>query len=933
MGDTTPIRKLRGVLVSRTTARMGLALLMALVLVVSMTTPAAALYDPDEHGDVTPAENPAFPQQCGADVMLVLDSSGSLSQQNLTNIKTAANNTVDTLESSDAISGVGVISFRQPPTADGSEGANTRAPITRLDSSNDVQSVKGAIGNISLQQGEGLTNWEAALLEASKSENDGDGDVANENLNKPADIVILVSDTVPNAYGYPGQVSLNDGSTSFNESTEAATFAANIVNDEGTRVVGVGIPNGTGDEPREEPLRAITNGSDSVAGTPSPQANDYYSLDSSTKLNGTLTQIAEQFDCGVTVEKTNDANRDETFTDDETAPEPGANVTYQVEVTNTGSIDLSIDDYYDDKYGRPVEQSFVGETLEAGSSMVITFEGEAPPENGVKNNTFNVTLSDAGGVELTDRDNTTVRSPDLTPSISVEKLNDANDDGTFTDDETTKMPGDNVTYRVNVTNDGPNNVTIDSFSDDVYTDLTDGDLSGGLVGTTLAPNESVVVTFNGSSPSAENESKPNTFNVTASDGDGDIATAEDQTTVRSPDLIPSISVTKAVDADGNGTFADTETANQPGETVTYRVTVTNDGPNTVNITAYDDTVYDDLSLSLVGTTLAPGESVVVTFNGSSPATEETAKTNEFTVEAIDENDDPATANDTTTVRSPDLTPSIMVTKAVDADGDGAFADTEEADDVGDHVTYRVNVTNDGPNDVTIDSFSDDVYTGLTDGDLNESLLETTLAPDESIVVTFEGSAPSEGDSEKTNTFTVTALDNDDDEASDSDTATVVSPPEENICPRTPGFWQTHNGEYAKGNNPDLTTENLPIYLGNQSGEKSINVSNATTANAVFKAKLTKDSKKSNGITKLYIHLLAAKLNEKAGPGAAIPGKVETTMTEADAFLADYDESDWDSLNKSQQRQVLEWKDTLDSFNNGEYTDESNCIKDWWKEDE
>jgi len=1387
---------------------------MALVLVLSMSVPAVALYDPGEDGDVSPDANPAFPQQCGADVMLVLDDSASLSSQNLTDMKTAANNTVETLRSSDAVSGVGVISFSQPITASGSEGADTEVPITRLDSSSDAQTVKNGIGGISLAGSESATNWEAALLEASQSENDGDGDVPNENLNKPADIVIIISDTNPNFYGYPGQTSNDNSSTSFNEPREAATFAANVLKNESTRVIGVGIPNATGSPPSVTALEALTNGSNSVTGAADPQANDYYSLDSSGELNATLTDIATQFECGVSVEKLNNANGDESFTDDENATAPGANVTYQVEVTNTGSIDLSLDSYFDDKYGTPtLNDSFVNETLAAGSSTVVTFEGEAPPEGEVKVNTFNVTASDADGVQLTAEDDTTVRSPDLQPSIAVEKLNDANGNGTFTDEETTDQPGeavtykinvtndgpntvnitdytddvygsptvspglvgttlapgesvnvtfegnaselegdsktnrftvtasdndsdtatandtttvlapdfepsitvtksvdanngdefadsetanntgDTVTYRVNVTNDGPNSVTIDSFSDDTYM-LSDSDLnqtlvnetlepgetrlvsfegtapetenasktntfsvtatdengdpandsdtatvdapdftplitveklndangnetftddettaqpgddvtyrvnvtndgpnavnisdysddvygsptvSPDLVGVTLAPGESITVTFNGSSPSSENASKTNTFSVTATDENGDEASDSDTTTVRSPDLQPaitveklndangnetftdeetvdqldetvtyqitvtndgpntvtidsfsddtytlsdsdlspslvgtmlapgesvnvtfegsapsegdsktnrftvtasdndsdtatdddtttvlapdfepSITVTKSVDADDDGEFADSETANATGDPVTYRITVTNDGPNAVNVTDYDDTVYDGLSLALVGETLAPGESVnvtfqgsapemenasktntfsvtatdengdeasdsdtatvdtpdfqpsvtveklndangdetfsddetteqpgddvtyqvtvtndgpnavnitdytddvygsptvspdlvdvtlapgesiTVTFNGSSPSAEETAKQNTFNVTATDDNGDVASAEDETIVRSPDLTPSLAVTKSVDADGDDEFADSEEADDTGDAVTYRVTVTNDGSNTVTVDSFSDDTYT-LSDSDLSPSLVGTTLAPGESVNVTFDGSAPSAGDSSKTNTFNVTATDDDGDSASAEDTATVTTPPEERICPRTPGFWDAHNGDYAKGNNEDLTSGPLPVSLGEDGGEKTVVVDEDDVANDVFKAKLEPGvSKKSNGITKLYIHLLAAKLNEQAGPGAEVPDNVSTTIDEADAFLADHNESDWEDLSESEQKQVLEWKDTLDSFNNGEYTDESNCIKDWWKDDE
>ena len=1023
--------------------------LAAIVFLGMAVLPAAGLYSPGSDGDVDPAPNPGFPQECGVDVLLVLDTSASLSAGNLTDVKNAANSTVDSLSGTDAISSVGVISFYQPiSTAD---AANTEQAMTDVSTPSGVQAVKAAIGSLTLPDAETLTNWEAALLEASQSENDGDGDVPDENLNKPADIVIIVSDGRPNTYGYDDDAFpiFNNASTAFNEPLEAATMAANVVKGEGTKIIGVGFPDALGSTPPAAAFEAITNGSGSVAGSGDVQANDYYLVDDSSELEGVLTGIADQIACGLTVEKLNDANNDSTFSDDETATFPGDAVTYQVEVENTGSIDLTIDSYLDDVYGTPVvTPALVGQTLPAGDSIVVTFTGEAPPENGVKVNTFNVTASDDDGFTLSDEDDTTVRSPDLTPSIVVEKVNDANNDSTFSDDETSALPGDAVTYQVTITNDGPNNVTIDSYSDDIYgtpslnTSLVgtvlapgesvtvtfqgwtpttedtakvntfnvsgsddDGDLTSdedettvrspdltpsivvekvndanndstfsddetsaspgdsvvyqvtvtndgpnnvtidsysddvygmptlntSLVGVTLAPGESITVTFQGSTPTTEDTAKVNTFNVTAVDDDEDFVSDEDDTTVRSPDLTPSIVVEKVNDANNDSAFTDDETSAMPGDAVTYRVTVTNDGPNNVTIDSYSDDIYGSptLNTTLIGTVLAPGESVTVTFQGSTPATEDTAKINTFNVTAVDDDEDLASDEDDTTVRSPDLTPSIAVDKLVDADGDGMFADTEEANTTNDAVTYRVTVTNDGPNNVTIDSYSDDIYGMPT---LNTTLIGVELAPGDSIVVTFVGNASAEYDTAKTNVFTVNASDDDGDTATDNDDATVhTPPPPETRCARTPGFWMNHNGDYAvnwKGEPLDLTTSLMPITLGDGGGN-SVLVDTDDVANAIFTASLTEDSHKSNGITKLYIHLLAAKFN--LANGAIDPAEIEMVVDRADEILTSYDESDWDDIKKHDKdlaKEILDLKDMLDAYNNGAYDDE-NCIEDWW----
>jgi hypothetical protein len=72
-------------------------------------------------------------------------------------------------------------------------------------------------------------------------------------------------------------------------------------------------------------------------------------------------------------------------------------------------------------------------------------------------------------------------------------------------------------------------------------------------------------------------------------------------------------------------------------------------------------------------------------------------------------------------------------------------------------------------------------------------------------------------------------------------------------------------------------------------------------------------KQSNGITKLYAQLLAAKLNIRNGVD---PGAVSSIIAEIDSFLAVHDYRDWSSLSDSQKDSVLNWMNTLDDYNNG-----------------
>jgi hypothetical protein len=142
-------------------------------------------------------------------------------------------------------------------------------------------------------------------------------------------------------------------------------------------------------------------------------------------------------------------------------------------------------------------------------------------------------------------------------------------------------------------------------------------------------------------------------------------------------------------------------------------------------------------------------------------------------------------------------------------------------------------------------------------------------------------------------------------ASASVKVTVVCKPPETGCTRTPGYWKTHAGF---GPQADAVTPLLPISLGTAGGAKTVVVTTAAQAVAILK----KDDS-SNGIEKLYAHLLAAKLNLASGASGS---SIASTIAAADAFLATHNAADWASLSGAQQAMVLGWKDALDAYNNG-----------------
>lgn len=129
------------------------------------------------------------------------------------------------------------------------------------------------------------------------------------------------------------------------------------------------------------------------------------------------------------------------------------------------------------------------------------------------------------------------------------------------------------------------------------------------------------------------------------------------------------------------------------------------------------------------------------------------------------------------------------------------------------------------------------------------------------------------------------------------------------CTYGKGFWKNHTG---LGPQPDLVTDLLPIWLGDEDDSSSMEVTTAEMAYDILQQHEYGDP--SNGITRLYAHLLAAKLNIANG---ADDEDIAATITDADDFLGDYSWEHWGDLGPDQRQMVNGWKDMLESYNEGE----------------
>jgi uncharacterized repeat protein (TIGR01451 family) len=197
----------------------------------------------------------------------------------------------------------------------------------------------------------------------------------------------------------------------------------------------------------------------------------------------------------------------------------GGAVTYTVTVSNSGTGSASsvvITDDLNDAFTSVAASSTIGTcsvaagnvvtcnvgTLNAGQSATITITANAPTGT-CPTITNQATGTHSGGtIPASGTVTTTVTGcagPGPTPEISVriQKTNDANEDGIFTNNEEAKTEGRDVDFHLVITNTSDETVEIvtltDAFGQTVL-DLLDAECSA-LAGMQLDPGESVTCTF------------------------------------------------------------------------------------------------------------------------------------------------------------------------------------------------------------------------------------------------------------------------------------------------------------------------------------------------------------------------------------------------------------------------------------------------------
>ncbi len=428
--------------------------------------------------------------------------------------------------------------------------------------------------------------------------------------------------------------------------------------------------------------------------------------------------------------------------------EPGGDVTFSVQIQNTGDENVTLDSLVDDIHGNLNGQGdcSVPQTIITGGSYSCSFVATVTGNAGdSETDTITASVSDDDGNNVQGQDSATVNISDVLPEITLVKS--ASPDNV---DE----PGGDVTFSVQVQNTGDEAVTLDSLVDDIH-----GDLNGQ--GTCSVPQSiisggsyscSFIATVSGNAGDSETD----TITASVSDDDGNNVQGQASATVNINDVLPQITVSKSASPDN---------VDEPGGEVSFGAVVQNTGDESVTLNSLVDDIHGDLNgqgTCSVPQNITAGGSYSCSFTATVSGNAGDSETDTITASVSDDEGNDAQGQASVTVNINDVLPQITVSKS---------ASPDNVDEPGGDVTFSVQVQNIGVESVTLNSLVDDIH-----GDLNgqgacsvPQTINESGSYNCSFTVTVTGNA---GDNE-TDTITATVADDDGNNVQGQASATVT----------------------------------------------------------------------------------------------------------------------------------------------------------------
>ncbi|HUD41569.1 MAG TPA: DUF11 domain-containing protein, partial [Dokdonella sp.] len=370
---------------------------------------------------------------------------------------------------------------------------------------------------------------------------------------------------------------------------------------------------------------------------------------------------------------------------------PGQTVSYTLAVTNDGPSDAQAVNLNDPT---PPGLAFVSATAPCASGFPCTIGTLAPGASTTVTVTFAVPANHSGAIVNTALVSSPTADPDPgSNSSSVTTPVDASADLRLVKTgPASATPGQNVSYTLALTNNGPSNAQGITLNDPTPAGLTfvsaSAPCAGGFPCTigTLASGASVTVTATFAIPSDRDDPIVNTATASASTTDPD--PGSNSSTVTTP-----IGASADLTVVKNGPSSAT-----PGESLSYTLSVSNDGPSDAQGVVLDDPTPAGLTFVSASApcasgfpcvlgTLASGANTTVTVTFAVPAGHTGSIVNTATVSSSTTDPDPG--SNSSTVTTPALASAdIAIAKTVDAD----------TPNVGEPVVFTITAANLGPSD-------------------------------------------------------------------------------------------------------------------------------------------------------------------------------------------------------------------------------------------
>ncbi|MFC2036544.1 hypothetical protein ACFLYD_01050 [Chloroflexota bacterium] len=262
-------------------------------------------------------------------------------------------------------------------------------------------------------------------------------------------------------------------------------------------------------------------------------------------------------------------------------------------------------------------------------------------------------------------------------------------------------PGGVVEFTVRVTNDGAEEVTLTSLTNEIRGNPNaQGACSIPPEGVRLKAGEFYECGFTAFVFRNAGETETDSVMVVAIDDDGNEARVSATAAVTVADVVPSIAVSKIVDR---------SQVPEPGDMVWFTVGVSNEGVESIVLTSLVDDVHGDLrdrgtcSLPPEGISLAPDERYECTFVARVLGNGGESESDTVTAVAADDEGNRVKAGGRATVVITDMLPEIAVVKT---------ADPSRVQEPGDTVQFAVRVINNSVEGISLTALVDDIHGDL-----------------------------------------------------------------------------------------------------------------------------------------------------------------------------------------------------------------------------